>query len=78
MRVGDLVKPTDNDMSLIVPIRGLKDNKFFNQIGLVLQKVDGPRRSWISGAWWIVKFPAGIYEVRQDAVEVLNESPEVS
>jgi hypothetical protein len=72
MKTGDLVKVIENDMSLILPVQGPKNNRFFDQIGIVL----GENRedcSRLYGHWWFVKFPAGLYEARSDAVEVINE-----
>ena len=79
MKVGDLVQPIDNDMSLVLPVNGPKNNRFFDQVGIVLEKIEysglarGRRGSWINGGWWVIKFPAGLYEARRDALEVISE-----
>ena len=72
MKVGDLVKVLDNDMSKIIPVQGLKNNRFFNQIGMI---IDRPRLSSGRkiGDRWIVQFPSGIYQACEDAIEVISK-----
>lgn len=68
MKVGDLVRIIKNDMSLAIKKPGPKDNKFFNMLGTILKK-----HNYRVFAWYDVLFPSGIYEVREDAIEVVYE-----
>jgi len=72
MQVGDLVKVIENDMSKIIPVQGLKNTRFFNQIGMI---IDRPRLSSGRkiGDRWIVQFPSGIYQACEDAIEVITK-----
>ncbi len=72
MKVGDLVKVVKNDMSLIIKAHGQKDNLFFNQVGTII-KVYEPAQWEVENPWFGVMFPAGYYEARQDALEVISE-----
>ena len=69
MKVGDLVKVIQNDMSLVIKKPGPKDNKFFNMLGTILKK-----NNYRLFAWYDVLFPSGIYEAREDAIEVVSEN----
>ena len=71
MKVGDLVKVIKNDMSLIIKSPGPKDNKFFNQVGTIV-KIYDPADWEVLNPWYGVLFPAGYYEARADALEVVN------
>lgn len=71
MKVGDLVKVIKNDMSLVIKSPGPKDNNFFNQIGTIV-KIYEPADWEIENPWYGVLFPAGYYEARHDALEVIN------
>ena len=68
MKVGDLVKVIKNDMSLVIKTPGPKDNRFFNQIGTIVNVKDARLFRWAN-----VLFPAGLYAAREDALEVINE-----
>ena len=69
MKVGDLVKVIKNDMSLVIKSPGPKDNNFFDQIGTII-KIYEPASV---GQWLKVIFPSGIYEAREDAIELISE-----
>ena len=69
MKAGDLVKIIKNDMSLVIKKPGPKDNKFFDQTGTVIRETAYKYRLY---RWFEILFPSGIYETREDAVEVLN------
>ena len=73
MKVGDLVRVVKNDMSLVIKSPGPKDNKFFNQIGTIV-KVYDPAKWELFNPWYGVLFPAGFYDARSDAIEVVSES----
>ena len=77
MKVGDLVLVIENDMSKVIRQYGPKDNLFFGQIGMI---IDRPRtssgRAMINGRW-IVQFPAGLYQVQETAIKkITNMIPE--
>ena len=72
MKVGDLVKVIKNDMSLIIKSPGPKDSMFFDQIGTII-KAYQPAVGCLN-PWFGVLFPAGYYEVRADAIEVISEN----
>ena len=67
--LGTLVKVIQNDMSLVIKNPGPKDNKFFNQIGTIVKIYDPEHLGYY---WYGVLFPAGYYEARTDALEVLK------
>ena len=67
MNVGDLSKIVKNDMSLVHKQDGPKDDKFFNQAGVVLSVHDYTR------CWYTISLPAGIYFARGDSIEVISE-----
>ena len=69
IKVGDLVRVIENDMSIVIKTPGPKDNKFFNQVGTVVAVVNG--YSLLS--WFLVLFPAGRYHTREDAIESIND-----
>tara|TARA_A100001015_G_scaffold296932_1_gene377830 strand:+ start:1155 stop:1373 length:219 start_codon:yes stop_codon:yes gene_type:complete len=71
MKVGDLVKVVENDMSLVIKTPGPKDNKFFDQIGTIVSSGTQP---FLYQQWFKVLFSSGIYEARSDALEVIHES----
>ena len=71
MKVGDLVKVIKNDMSLVIPVSGIKNSRFFDQVGIILSKARWTGE-WCE--WWIVQFPMGLYEASFDAIEVISES----
>ena len=71
MKVGDLVKVIENDMSLVIPISGMKNNRFFDQVGIILSRSEVYRGEWCE--WWLVQFPAGLYEASYNAIEVIHE-----
>ena len=74
MKVGDLVKVIKNDMSLVIKSPGPKDNKFFNQVGIVI-KVHDPEKGYeADNPRYGVLFPAGYYDARRDALELIRES----
>ena len=74
MKIGDLVKVIANDKSLIIPIKGVKNDKFFDQIGVLLDRLPHPFLDHLfPDEWWLVHFPAGIYEARYSALEVIND-----
>ena len=76
MKPGDLVKVIKNDMSLVIKNPGPKDNKFFNQIGTVIKVYD--RLSWETlFTWCTVLLPAGVYDAREDALELIPFDEEV-
>jgi len=68
MKSGDLIRIVKNDMSLVHREQGPKDNKFFDQFGVVLSIHDYNRR------WYTISLPAGIYFARGDSLEVVSES----
>ena len=68
MKVGNLVKVIKNDMSLIIKTPGPKDNKFFNQIGIITNILTG----FNYPCWYEVLFPAGFYTVRIDSIKVIK------
>jgi len=72
LKIGDLVKVVDNDMSKIVPLKGLKNNHFFDQIGVIIEEPDFwfPIRGYNR---WIVQFPSGIYHAAESAIEVITK-----
>ena len=72
MKIGDLVKVIENDMSKIFPIEGLKNNRFFDQIGVIIEEPDYwfPIRRHNR---WVVQFPAGIYHACEGAIEVITK-----
>jgi len=67
VKSGDLIRIVKNDMSLVHRERGPKDNKFFDQFGVVLSIHDYNRR------WYTISLPAGIYFARGDSLEVISE-----
>tara|TARA_B100000963_G_C22035752_1_gene413185 strand:+ start:85 stop:294 length:210 start_codon:yes stop_codon:yes gene_type:complete len=67
MKSGDLIRIVKNDMSLVHRESGPKDNKFFDQFGVVLSIHDYNRR------WYRISLPAGIYFARGDSLEVVSE-----
>ena len=70
MIVGDLVRIVKNDMSLVHPSRGEKNNKFFDQIGTVVKVYE--RQRWDTlFSWFRILLPAGLYEAREDTLEKL-------
>ena len=72
MKPGDLVKVVKNAMSLVIKKPGPKDDKFFNQVGTITRVYK--RKKWDTlFSWYQVMFPAGIYEARQDTLEVIEE-----
>ena len=71
MKVGDLVKVIQNDMSLVIRNPGPKDNKFFDQIGTIV-KIYEPATWETSRPWFGVLFPAGYYEARADALKKIE------
>ena len=76
MNIGDIVKVVKNDMSLVMPciVGSLpKNNLFFNQIGIIISVYD-PAAWEVNNSWYTVLFPAGYYEARLDALELINES----
>ena len=73
MKVGDVVKVIKNDMSLIVKTHGMKDNHFFNRVGIIV-KVYEPARWEVKDRWDHVLFPSGLYDAKASAIEVINES----
>ena len=73
MKSGDLVKVVKNDMSLVIRNPGPKDSKFFNQVGTIIRVYE--RQKWDTlFSWYRVMFPAGIYEARQEALELIREN----
>jgi|APSaa5957512493_1039668.scaffolds.fasta_scaffold135186_1 hypothetical protein len=75
MKTGDLVKIVKNDMSLSYNPAGLKDKLFFDKIGIVIDKYSALRNeAWKSEEWFDIMFDTGIYHVRKDALEILDES----
>ena len=76
MNVGDLVRIIKNDMSLVIRQPGPKDNKFFNQIGTIVERIgnnDMDPYDVHCSAWWGIQLPTGYYLVRSDAIEVIDE-----
>ena len=76
MKVGDLVKVIRNDMSLVIKKPGMKDNRFFDQVGVILDvcHLEPCRCHFETGMkYWVVQFPAGIYEAQTIAIEVIND-----
>jgi len=69
MKTGDLVKVIKNDMSLVIKKPGPKNNKFFNQIGTIIKEAPYKYRLY---RWFEVHFPSGVYETREDAVEIIS------
>ena len=78
MKPGDLVKVVLNDMSLVIPVSGVKNSKFFDQVGVIVSKARwiGSSSMWTGDwcEWWVVQFPAGLYEVSFKAIEVISEN----
>ena len=70
MKAGDLVKVVKNDMSLVIKYPGPKDAKFFDQTGIVIKQAKHGYRLY---CWYKILFPSGLYETREDAVEVISE-----
>ncbi len=73
MKVGDLVKLTGCN-----PGHGNneypKDFEFQKEIGTIISDA-GYRTApygWVT--WWTVFFPTGVYDAREDRLEVINES----
>jgi hypothetical protein len=71
MKAGDLVRVVKNDMSIVIKNPGLRDDKFYDKQGIILKKINENFRIYF---WYLVLFPSGIYEAREDAIEVINES----
>ena len=71
-KINDLVKVIKNDMSLVIKHPGPKDDEFFDQIGIIIKRLTV--ESWVALNWYGVLFQSGYYEVRHDAIEVINES----
>ena len=67
MKSGDLIRIVKNDMSLVLKEHGPKDNKFFDQFGVVLSAHNYIR------IWYRISLPAGIYFARGDSLEVVSE-----
>ena len=67
MKAGDLIKIVKNDMSLVHRSTGSKDNRFFDQVGVVLEAYS------YSKMWYKICLPSGIYFARGDSIEVVNE-----
>ena len=72
MKVGDLVKVIKNDMSLVIKTPGPKDSRFFDQVGTIVKFYE-PAPWEVKNPWFGVLFPAGYYEARADALEVISE-----
>ena len=70
MKAGDLVRIIKNDMSLVIKKPGPKDSKFFDQVGTIIRETPYKYRLF---RWFEVFFNSGIYETREDAIEVINE-----
>tara|TARA_B100001250_G_C19619622_1_gene708767 strand:- start:451 stop:672 length:222 start_codon:yes stop_codon:yes gene_type:complete len=73
MKKGDLVKVIKNDMSLVIPSLASsqpKNNFFFGQIGIIIEIYD-PAAWEVNNPWYTVLFPAGYYDARRDALELL-------
>tara|TARA_B100000287_G_C20243541_1_gene627115 strand:+ start:260 stop:472 length:213 start_codon:yes stop_codon:yes gene_type:complete len=70
MKSGDLVSVVKNDMGLVIKCPGPKDNGFFNQTGIVIKESDYKYRLY---SWYLIMFPSGIYEAREDAIKVIND-----
>ena len=71
MKVGDLIKPIKNDMSVIIRMdMQFKDNLFFDNYGIIIDRLE--TTTW--KLWFIVTFPSGIYAARHDAIEIVYES----
>ena len=71
MKVGDLVRVIQNDMSLVIKKPGPKDNKFFDQIGTIVKAVK-PNYGSSFIPWFEVLFSCGYYEARKDALEKIK------
>ncbi len=73
MKPGDLVKVVKNDMSLSFNSTGDRDRKFFSKIGIVVDKYSALTEKW-TREWYDVIFDVGIYHIREDALEIIDES----
>ena len=75
MKIGDLVKIIKNDMSLAHPITGTKNNHFFNKVGTIVDIIEQYTK-YVNeySLWYDVMFDSGIYRVREDALESINEN----
>ena len=72
-KVGDLVKIVKNDMSLAMAMGRMKDDRFYNQVGTVLSvREEMASFSLNMFRWYEVLINGEIYEVRYDAIEVIN------
>ena len=85
MKTGDLVRVIKDDPGLALNARTkMRDRKFFNKIGLVLEmytdiNLKKVRSSWklshIQYTWCDVYFGSiGIYHIREDILVVENET----
>ena len=70
MKIGDLVKVIKNDMSLVIKFP-IKDNLFISQFGTIIHVYDRKKLETFY-SWYGVIFPAGYYEAREDALEVIS------
>ena len=73
MKVGDLVRVVKEDMSLVIKVHGQKDNLFFGKVGTIIKLYD-PAKWEVANPWYDVLFSAGLYQAREDALEVISES----
>ena len=72
MKTGDLIRVVKNDMSIVMKVNGPKDKMFFDQVGTIVKVYD--RDEWTTlFSWFKVLLPTGLYEARQDAIEVVSE-----
>jgi hypothetical protein len=68
VKVGDIVRVVLNDMSLVIKKPGPKDSKFFNKLGTIIKC-----NKYRLFNWYDVLFSVGIYEAREDAIEVVSD-----
>jgi len=74
MKAGDLVRIIKNDMSLSFNSDGQRDRLFFSKIGIIVDKYSALKKEVWSRGWFDVMFDIGIYHVREDALEIIDEN----
>lgn len=73
MKIGSLVRVVKEDRSLVIKTPGPKDFGFRGKIGIIVDQIQN-RRIF---QWWEIWFPeSGIYETREDAIELVGVTSE--